>query len=157
MDTGSLLWLFSVITAGLAAGQMLGEFLLLGPFQSWFFETGNSEMFRKSYVQFRKTKIPARIFNAVYIIALLVGIAYLAFLLFTGKLSVMPVLAVVSQWLFLLVFYGSGFAKLEHKIFAGNISKELTDKFRSMNVPSLGIYALLWCASFCVLVFMRVR
>ena len=157
MDTCSLLWLLSVITAGLAAGQMLGEFLLLGPFQSWFFETGNSEMFRKSYVQFRKTNRSARIFNAVYIIAMLAGIAYLASLLFTGKLSVMPVLAVVPQWLFLLLFYGSGFASLEHKIFAGNTLKDLTDKFRSMNVPSLRIYALLWCASFCVLVFMRVQ
>ena len=48
MDTGSLLWLLSVITAGLAAGQMLGELLLIGRFQSWFFETGNAEMFRKS-------------------------------------------------------------------------------------------------------------
>lgn len=157
MDTGSLLWLISAITAGLAAGQMLGEFLLLGPFQSWFFETGNSEMFRKSYVQFRKTRRSARIFNAVYIIAMLAGLAYLAFLLFTGKLGVMPVLAIAPQWLFLLVFYGSGFARLEHKIFAGNASKELSDKFRSMNVPSLGIYALLWCASFCALVFMRVQ
>ncbi len=156
MDTGSLLWLLSVITAGLAAGQMLGEFLLLGPFQSWFIETGNSEMFRKSYVQFRKTSKAARIFNAVYIVAMLAGIAYLAFLLFTGKLGVMPVLAVVSQWLFLLVFYGSGFAGLEHKVFAGNESRALADKFRSMNVPSLGIYALLWCASFCILVLMRV-
>jgi len=156
MDTGSLLWLLSVITTGLAAGAMLGEFLLLGPFQSWFFETGNSEMFRKSYVQFRKTRRSARIFNAVYIIALLAGIAYLVFLLVSGKIAVLPVVAIVLQWLFLLVFYGSGFASLEHKIFVGNISKELTDKFRSMNVPSLGIYALLWCASFCILVFMRV-
>ncbi|MDD5648582.1 MAG: hypothetical protein PHY03_06575, partial [Dehalococcoidia bacterium] len=93
----------------------------------------------------------------VYIVAMLAGIAYLAFLLFIGETGVMPVLAVVLQWLFLLVFYGSGFAGLEHKVFAGNISKELADKFRSMNVPSLGIYALLWCASFCVLVFMRVQ
>jgi len=157
MDIFSLLWLIAVIMAGLAAGQMLGEFLLLGPFQSWFFETGNAEMFRRSYVQFRKTKRSARVFNAVYIIAMLAGIAYLAFLLFTGKLGVIPVLAVVPQWLFLLVFYGSGFAKLEHKIFDGNTSKELADKFRSMNVPSLGIYALLWCASFCILVFMRIQ
>jgi hypothetical protein len=157
MDTGSLLWLLSVITAGLAAGAMLGEFLLLGPFQSWFFETGNSEMFRKSYVQFRKTRRSARIFNAVYIIALLAGIAYLVFLLVSGKIAVLPIVAIVLQWLFLLVFYGSGFAGLEHKIFDGNTSKELTDKFRSMNVPSLGIYALLWCASFFILVFMRVQ
>ena len=157
MDVGSVLWFLAVITAGLAAGQMMGEFLLLGPFQSWFFETGNSEMFRKSYVQFRNTKKAARIFNAVYIIAMLAGIAYLAFLLFTGKLSAMPVLSVAPQWLFLLVFYGSGFAGLEHKIFAGNTSKELTDKFRVMNVPSLGIYALLWCASFFILVFMRIQ
>jgi hypothetical protein len=157
VDTGTLLWFLAAITAGLAAGAMLGEFLLLGPFQSWFFETGNSEIFRKSYVQFRKTRRSARIFNAVYIIALLAGIAYLGFHLFTGKLSVMPVLAVVPQWLFLLVFYGSGFSSLEHKIFDGNTSKELADKFRSMNVPSLGIYALLWCASFSILVFMRVQ
>jgi hypothetical protein len=157
MDVGSVLWFLAVITAGLAAGQMLGEFLLLGPFQSWFFESGNPEMFRKSYVQFRNTKKSARVFNAVYIVAMLAGIAYPAFLLFTGKLGVMPVLAVVPQWLFLLVFYGSGFAGLEHKIFAGNTSKELTDKFRSMNVPSLGIYALLWCVSFFILVFVRVQ
>ncbi len=96
-------------------------------------------------------------FDVLIAFAMLAGIAYLAFLLFTGKLGVMPVLAVVSQWLFLLVFYASGFARLEHKIFAGNMSKELTDKFRSMNVPSLGIYALLWCASFFILVFMRVQ
>ncbi|MFA5064349.1 MAG: hypothetical protein WC566_02685 [Dehalococcoidia bacterium] len=157
MDIGSTLWFLAVILAGLAAGQMLGEFLLLGPFQSWFFESGNAEMFKRSYVQFRNTKKSARIFNAVYIVAMLAGIAYLAFLLFIGETGVMPVLAVVLQWLFLLVFYGSGFAGLEHKVFAGNISKELADKFRSMNVPSLGIYALLWCASFCVLVFMRVQ
>jgi signal transduction histidine kinase len=157
VDTGSLLWFLAVIFAGLAAGAMLGEFLLLGPFQSWFFETGNSEMFRKSYLLFRRTKRASSIFNAVYVIAILTGLAYLAFLLFTGKLGVLPVVAVVSQLLFLLVFYGSGFAKLESEIFQGNTSKELADKFRLMNVPSLGIYALLWCASFCVLVFMRVQ
>lgn len=157
MDTGSLLWVLAVMTAGLAAGQMLGEFLLLGPFQTWFFETGNSEMFKKSYVLFRKTKRAARIFNAVYIIAILVGIIYAAFLLFTGKLGVLPVIAIVLQWLFLLVFYGSGFAKLEHKIFDGDTSKALADKFRSMNVPSLGVYALLWCASFCILMLTRIQ
>jgi len=157
MESSSLLWVLAVFSAGLAAGQMLGEFLLLGPFQSWFFETGNSEIFRKSYVQFRKTKKAARIFNAVYIIAILAGIAHAVLLLFIGKLGVLSVVAIVLQWLFLLVFYGSGFAKLEHKIFDGDTSKELADKFRSMNVPYLGIYALLWCASFCILLFMRVQ
>ena len=157
MDTGSLLWFLAVITAGLAAGAMLGEFLLLGPFQSWFFETGNSEIFRKSYVQFRKTRRAALIFNGVYVIAILVGIAYLVFLLVGGKIAVLPIVAVVLQWLFPLVFYGSGFAGLEHQVFGGNTSKELANKFRARNVPSLGIYTLLWCASFCILVFMRVQ
>jgi hypothetical protein len=156
MDTGSILWVLAVITAGLSAGAMLGEFLLLGPFQSWFFETGNAELFRKSYVLFRNTKSASRIFNAVYIVAILAGLAYLAFLLFAGKPGVLPVMAVISQLLFLLVFYGSGFARLEHRIFHGDTSKDLADKFKSMNVPSLGVYALLWCASFCLFVFMRV-
>jgi hypothetical protein len=155
MDTGSLLWFLAVITAGLSAGQMLGEFLLLGPFQSWFFETANSEMFRKTYLLFRSTKRPDRIFNMVYVVAILAGLAYLVFLLFTGKLSLLPVLAVVAQLLFLLVFYGTGFAKLEHKVFGGDTSKDLAAKFLARNVPNLGIFSLLWCASFLILVFMH--
>ncbi|MBI4767578.1 MAG: hypothetical protein HY787_23780 [Deltaproteobacteria bacterium] len=157
MDTESLLWFLAVLTTGLAAGEMLGEFLLLGRFQSWFFETGNSEMFDQTYLLFRRTKRPDRIFNAVYLIAILVGLAYLVFLLFRGRLELLPVLAVVMQWLFLLVFYGSGFARIEHALFEGGSSKDLADKFRSMNVPSLGIYALLWAASLCFFVFMRVQ
>ncbi len=157
MDTGSLLWFLAVMTTGLAAGQMLGEFLLLGRFQSWFFETGNSEMFNQTYGQFRRTKRPDRIFNAVYGIAILAGLAYLVFLLFIGKLHLLPVLAIVMQGLFLLIFYGSGFAGIEKAVFGGDTSKDLAKKFRSMNVPSLGIYALLWCASFGLLVFVRVQ
>lgn len=158
MDTGLVLWVLAVITAGLAAGQMLGEFLLLGPFQSWFFETGNPDMFRKSFVQFLKTRKAVRIFDAaVYAVAILAGIAYAVFLLCSGKLGVLPVAAVVLQWLFLIVFYGSGFAKLEDKIFDGDTSKELANKFRSMNVPSISVYTLLWCASFFLLLLMRVQ
>ena len=155
MDIGVLLWFLAVFTAGLAAGQMLGEFLLLGPFQSWFFETGNSEMFKKSYVQFRKTRAAARVFNAVYILAILIALAYVAVLLFTGKFSLLPLIALILQLLFLAVFYGSGFSKLEHQVFGGNLPKELADKFRRMNVPSLGIYSLLWAASFFILLIVR--
>jgi hypothetical protein len=156
MDIGSLLWLLAVITAGLAAGQMLGEFLLLGRFQSWFFETGNADLFRKTYLVFRKTRRPNLIFNAVYGVAMLAGIAYLAFLQFTVGIGAFPAIAVVLQWLFILVFIGSGFAKLEGEIFEGNMSKELAGKFLSRNVPNLGIYSLLWCASFCLLVVVKV-
>jgi len=103
MDFVTLLWVLAVITSGLAAGQMLGELLLIGRFQSWFFETGNAEMFRNSYVLFRRTKRPNRFFHAVYVTAISAGIIYIMGLLFIGKLDLMPIIAVILQWLFLLV------------------------------------------------------
>ncbi len=111
---------------------------LIGRFQSWFFETGNAQMFRKSYVLFRRTKRPNRLFHAVYVTAILVGTVYIAALLLTGKLGILPVIAVVLQWLFLLVFYGTGFAKLEKELFAGSDSKELGDRFRPHEYVDVG-------------------
>jgi hypothetical protein len=157
MDIFSLLWLLAVFTAGLAAGQMLGELLLIGRFQSWFFETGNAEMFRKSYVLFRKTKKANRLFHAVYVAAILLNTVYVIALLLAGKLAVLPVIAVALQWLFIVVFYGSGFAGIEKELFAGSDSKQLGDRFLRMNIPSLCIYSLLLCAAFCILVIMRIQ
>ncbi|MFA5079668.1 MAG: hypothetical protein WC541_09320 [Dehalococcoidia bacterium] len=157
MDIFTLLWLIAVILAGLAAGQMLGELLLIGRFQSWFFETGNADMFSKSYVLFRKTKRPNRLFHAVYVAAILVDTIYAAALLLAGRPGLLPVIAAALQWLFLVVFYASGFAGIEKKLFAGSDSKQLGDRFLRMNIPSLCIYSLLLCAAFCILVIMRIQ
>ncbi len=157
MDIFSLLWSVAVNLAGLAAGQMLGELLLVGRFQSWFFETGNAEMFRKSYVLFRKTKRPNRLLHAVYVAAILVDTIYVIVLLLAGRPGLLPIFAAALQWLFLVVFYGSGFAAIEKKLFAGSDSQQLGEKFLRMNIPSLCIYSLLLCAAFCILVIMGIQ
>jgi hypothetical protein len=156
MDLNNIFWFLAVISSGLAAGEMLGEVFLLGRFHKWFFETGNIEMFRKSYPVFRESKKPNVLYDSVFQLAVLIGTSYFLFLLFRGHLSALPLIGVFLQWLFILIFFGTGFASIEHELFSGNTAQELVDKFLAMSKPSLGVYALLWCASFGIFVLMRV-
>jgi|GEM_PF-1444912 len=152
MEAHDILWFIAVFTTGIAAGAMTADFLLVGRFLNWFFTTGNIEMFRKSYPVFLKTKKAGLVFDSVFPIAIFAGIADLLFLVLNGHATVMTIGAVALQWVFLLAFYGTGFAGLEKRLFGGGeISQEDARRFLKLNMPVLAVMAALLVGSFALL------
>lgn len=157
MDANDVFWFIAVLTSGVATGAMMADFLLVGRFLNWFFSSNNIEMFRKSYPVFLKTKKAGVIFDNIFTLAIVVGIVYLLFLAFCGQIAPLPVGAIALQWIFVLVFYGSGFAKLEGRLFGGDpVSPEDARKFLKMNMPVLAAMAMLFLGSFVLFLCMRV-
>lgn len=149
MDANDVFWFIAVLTSGVATGAMMADFLLVGRFLNWFFSSNNIEMFRKSYPVFLKTKKAGPVFDGIFPIAIVAGIAYLLFLVFNGHTSFTAMGAVAMQWVFLLVFYGTGFAGLEKRLFGGGvINPEDARRFLKMNMPVLAVMAALLMGSF---------
>lgn len=157
MEANEVLRFIAVLSSGIAAGAMTADFLLVGRFLNWFFTTGNIEMFRKSYPVFLKTKKAGLVFDGIFPIAIVAGLAYLLFLLLNGLASVTAIGAVALQWVFIMVFYGTGFAGLEKRLFGGGaISPEDARRFLKMNMPVLAVMAALLLGSFTLFLCMRV-
>jgi hypothetical protein len=71
-------------------------------------------------------------------------------------LSALSLLAVGFQWIFVGVFFGTGFAKVETELFKqGNTSPELVGTFVKRNLPLCGLSSALLLASLICLVLMR--
>jgi hypothetical protein len=156
MDLYNVFWFLAVISSGLAAGVMMGHLFLLGRFLSWFFESGNAELFRKSYPVFLKTKKPGLLFDNVFTLSLLICTSYFLFLLIKGGLSMLSISAISLQWVFVLVFFGTGFAPLEKRLFGGDMADDIVQKFTSRNIPTLTVLVLLLIASFILFVCMKI-
>jgi len=157
MDLYDLLWLIAVVITGLAAGVMAGHLLLLGKFLSWFFESGNVDLFSTSYPVFLEAKKPDLLFDNVFSLCVVYGLLYFFILLFTGRLTILPLAAISLQLIFLLVFYLTGFAKLEHQLFKeNNTSEEIIRKFRDMNIPVLTVLVIALSGSFILFICMKI-
>jgi hypothetical protein len=157
MEFIEFVWFLAVLSTGVAAGAMTGHALLLGRFFNWVFASSRSEMFRLSYPPFIQAKKPQLFFDHLFTIALLVITAYNVLLLLTARISTLSLAAAGLQWLFVLIFFGTGFATLERELLAqGNISPEGVRRFLSFNTWITALSAILLLASFSCLVLMKV-
>lgn len=148
----SVVGFVAVIATGMATGAMVGHALLLGRFFTWVFESNRIEMFRESYPLFMQTKRPQLFFDNLFTVALLVTIANNVVLWLADRIAVLPVLAMGLQWLFVLAFFGSGFAALEGELLTrGNITAERVQRFLSLNTRMTALSAILLLASFACL------
>ena len=149
MDMLNVFRIAALLSSGLAAGAMLGHLLLLGSFINFFFTSGKAELFAGSYPVFLKSHKWAAVFNYLFILSILCATAYFVVLLIQGKLGGLPLSAVVLQWAFIPVFYCSGLAALEHKLFKEGITApEVTENFLKRNVPVLTTLVILLLTSF---------
>jgi len=156
MEFLELAWFVAVLSTGVAAGAMAGHAFLLGRFFNWVFESGRTEMFRQNYPVFMQDKKPQLFFDHLFTVALLVTTAYNVLLFFTNRICTLSVVAAGLQWLFVVVFMGTGFAALERELFTkGNTSPERVKRFLSLNTPLIALSALLLLGSFACLVLMR--
>jgi hypothetical protein len=156
MDIAQIGWLITVILTGTAAGAMLGHTILLGRFLNWMFESGRTEVFKDTYPAFIREKSPQLLFDNLFTLTLLVTTAFNAYLYLSGQATPLSLLAVAFQWLFLGVFVGSGFAKVEAELFKNaNTAPELVEAFVKRNIPLCALSSALLLASFLCLALMR--
>jgi len=156
MELLPLAWLFAVLSTAVAAGAMAGHALLLGRFFEWMFASGRTDSFRQVYPVFIKAKKPQLFFDNLFTAALLITTAYVVLLWLGGRVCGLSVAAAGLQWLFVLVFFGSGFATLESELLAkGNISPERVHRFLSLNAPMTALSAILLLASLVCLLLMK--
>ena len=149
MNQTDIFLLLAVVASGMAAGAMIGHTLLLGSFLNWFFKTGNTDLFNRSYPVFLEANKSGVVFNHIFSLSMVSSTAFFLYLLLVGSLSVMPMSAIALQWAFLIVFYGSGLASLEHKLFRGkDAGPEVITKFLRLNLPVLATLSLLLFVSF---------
>jgi len=153
MDLLSVAWLLAILATGIAAGAMAGHALLLGRFFNWIFESNRTEMFRQSYPEFIREKKPELLFDNLFILALLLTNAYEVLLWRADRIDALSLAAAGSQWLFVLIFFGSGFASLERELLVkGNIAPDRVQRFLSLNTPMTVLSAILLLASLTCLV-----
>lgn len=156
MDVTKCVWLITVVLAGTAAGAMVGHTLLLGRFLNWMFESNRTEVFRDTYPAFIRAKKPQVLFDNLFTLTILVTTAFNAYLYLSGRVNAFSLLAVGSQWAFVAVFFGTGFAKLEGELFKeGNTSAELVGTFVKRNIPLCALSSILLLASLVCLLLMR--
>ncbi len=150
-------WFMAVLSTGVATGVMAGHALLLGRFFNWVIESDRAEMFRLNYPVFMQAKKPGIFFDNLFTLALIIITAYNALLFLTKQISVLPVVAAGLQWLFVLIFVGSGFAAVERELLTkGNVSREVVRRFRFLNSRITALSAALLLASFTCLLLLRV-
>ena len=156
MDVAHFAWLVTVVLTGTAAGAMVGHTILLGRFLNWMFESGKTEVFKDTYPAFIQEKSPQLLFDNLFTLTILVTTAFNAYLYLSGRLATLSLLAVAFQWVFVGVFFGTGFAKVEAELFKqGNTSPDLVGTFVKRNIPLCALSALLLLASFVCLTLMR--
>ena len=156
MDIAQFAWLVTVVLTGTAAGAMVGHTVLLGRFLNWMFESGRTEVFKDTYPAFIQEKSPQLLFDNLFTLTILVTTAFSAYLYLSGQVTALSLLAVGFQWVFVGVFFGTGFAKVEAELFKqGNTSPELVSTFVKRNIPLCALSAVLLLASFVCLVLMR--
>lgn len=155
MDSAEIVWFAAVLSTGIAAGAMAGHALLLGRFFQWTFESNGAEAFRLTYPRFIQARRPQFFFDHLFTLALLLVTAYDVILLLSARLCALALLAAGSQWLFVAIFFGSGFASLEGKVLAqGDVSPERVRRFVSLNPRITIVSAILLLASFVLLMLM---
>lgn len=156
MERIEWVWFLAVLSTGVASGAMAGHALLLGRLFDWVFESGRTEMFRQHYPVFMQARKPGLLFDNLFTVALLVTTGYNVLLFFLDRIGALPLVAAGLQWLFVAVFFGTGFASLERELFMkGNTSPERVKRFLSLNRPLVGLSAFLLLGSFACLVLMR--
>lgn len=149
-------WYLAVLSTGVAAGAMTGHALLLGRFFTWVFATGRTEMFGLHYPAFIAAKKPQRLFDHLFTLALLAVTAHAVLLWFADRISALSLAAAGLQWLFVAIFFGTGFAALEVELFTtGTASPERAARFLALNTRVTAVSALLLLASFACLVLVR--
>jgi hypothetical protein len=156
MDVAQFAWLVTVVLTGTAAGAMLGHTVLLGRFLNWMFESGRTEVFKDTYPAFIREKSPQLLFDNLFTLTILTTTAFNAYLYLSGRVMALSLLAVAFQWVFVGVFFGTGFAKIEAELFKqGNTSPDLVGTFVNRNIPLCALSAVLLLASFVCLVLMK--
>ena len=156
MDIAQFVWLVTVVLTGTAAGAMVGHTVLLGRFLNWMFESGRTEVFKDTYPAFIQEKSPQLLFDNLFTLTILVTTAFNAYLYLSGRFATLSLLAVAFQWVFVGVFFGTGFAKVEAELFKnGNTSPELVGTFVKRNIPLCALSSILLLASFVCLVLMK--
>ena len=156
MDITQFAWLVTVVLTGTAAGAMVGHTILLGRFLNWMFESGRTEVFKDTYPAFIQEKSPQLLVDNLFTLTILVTTAFNAYLYLSGRCATLSLLAVAFQWVFVGVFFGTGFAKVEAELFKnGNTSPELVGTFVKRNIPLCALSSILLLASFVCLVLMK--
>lgn len=157
MDVAQFAWLVTVVLTGTAAGAMVGHTVLLGRFLNWMFESGRTEVFKDTYPAFIHDKSPQLLFDNLFTLTILTTTAFNAYLYLSGRVTALSLLAVAFQWVFVGVFFGTGFAKVEAELFKqGNTSADLVAIFVKRNIPLCALSAALLLASLVCLVLMRI-
>ncbi len=134
----------------------MGHVLLLGRFFQWVFESNRAEIFRLSYPPFVQAKRPQVFFDHLFTLALLAVTAYNVILWLSARMCTLALVAAGAQWLFVLIFFGTGFASLEGELLAhGNVSPQPVRRFLSLNPWITAVSAILLLASFACLVLIR--
>lgn len=156
MEIRELFWLVTVVLTGMTTGAMVGHTLLLGRFLNWMFESGKTAVFEDTYPVFIREKSPQIVFDNLFTVTILVTTAFNAYLYLSGRLATLSLLAVGLQWIFVGVFFGTGFAKVEAELFKeGKTSTDLVGRFRARNMPICALSSILLLASFVCLASMR--
>jgi hypothetical protein len=157
MDGTQFFWLVTVVLTGAAAGAMTGHTVLFGRFLNWMFVSGKTEVFKETYPVFIREKSPQLLFDNLFTLTIFVTTAFNAYLYLSGRVNTLSLLAVGLQWVFVGVFFGTGFAKVEAELFKNaNTSAELVDTFLKRNLPLCGLSSALLLGSLACLALMGI-
>ena len=157
MDAADMLWFAGVVSTGVATGAMMGHALLLGRFFQWTFQSNKAEAFRLTYPAFVQAKRPQLYFDHLFTVALLLVTVYNVVLFVAARGCTLSLIAAGSQWLFVAIFFGSGFGALEADLLAqGDASPQRVRRFLLLNPRIVTLSAILLLLSFSCLVLMSV-
>lgn len=136
-------WLFATVLSGMVLGFYVSHSIVLGPFFSWFIESGKYQLLNETYATFRHQH-PT---NLYYILLGIQGLASFIFMISTwinGHNLIAGIIVGVCAPLAGVIHSISGFGILEINILSGRTvgQMELTN-FTRWNVPIHLLYALI--------------
>lgn len=153
MGLAEIFWLIAVIASFVAAAAMAVPILFFKNCVRWASRSSGVHFYSKGFILTKAGEKTLAIINHLFAFAMVSSIAYLLFLLFNASLGAFPVIAVLFQCLFLIVFRGTGLAgQMQSQFIENNPSQGYISGFLSRNIFSIVILALLHLGSLVSLV-----
>lgn len=153
-------WCSTTILTGILAGFMISHSLILGPFFTWFIESGNVDLLQSTFSVYR-TSSSASLLHSLYYMPLLLALisgaiwTVLSFLLKRDR--IIAVIAGLSTFWVSIIFLGTGFGEVEEAAMSGIADETTMQLFASLNLPIHTSFAIIYTVSFLLLLIVVLK
>jgi hypothetical protein len=153
-------WFSTTIFVGILAGYFISHSVLLGPFFSWFIESGKVDLLHQTFSVYRETAGYSHLYNLYYapiLFSLISGGIWtiLAFILKRDR--VISIFAGLPTYFMSAIFLATGFSNTENAVMSG-IADDATNRlFALENVPIHTSFAIIHTISFLLLLVIVLR